>query len=138
MAKFSPSTILLCVGLAITTSSGCYFAPRSKLVAAEAQCRCLAEQNSSQITQMENLKTHSHQLEDKLMQTEEQLAALDQRSTSDRKHLAALEGELYDGHGHKLPPGLSTQLANLSRRYPNLQFDMQHRRRQARQRCAVR
>lgn len=122
MAKFSPSTILFFLGLATICSTGC-MVPRTQLAAAEAQCRCLAEQSSAQTTQIENLKTHSHQLEDKLMQTEEQLAALDQRSTADRKHLAALEGELYDGHGHKLPPGLSTQLANLSRRYPNLEFD---------------
>ncbi len=34
-----------------------------------------------------------------------------------------MEGELYDGHGRRLPPGLSKQLANLSHRYPSLQFD---------------
>ncbi len=122
MAVLSRWSILFCLGLATICSTGC-MVPRSQLAAAEDQCRCLAEQNSAQTAQMENLKTHSRQLEDKLIQTEEQLASLDQKSTADRKRLAAMEGELYDGQGRRLPPGLSKQLADLSHRYPSLQFD---------------
>ena len=83
----------------------------------------LAEQSQSQLAELENLQTHNHKLEDKLIQSEEQLAALDQQSQADRKRLAAMQTELSDGNGNRLPPNLSTQLANLSRRYPTLQFD---------------
>ncbi len=121
MARF-----ILCISLCLlmcAVLSGCMFAPRSQLVAAEEQSRMMAEQNSAQLTEIDNLRNHSHQLEDRLMQTEEQLATLDQKSTAERKKLAALEGELYDGHGNRLPPGVGQQLVNLSHKYPSLQFD---------------
>jgi chemotaxis protein MotB len=102
---------------------GCAFAPRSELTAAQLQSRMLAQQTQAQQSEIENLRTHSHQLEDKLIESEQQLASIDQQWTSDRKRLTALQGELTDGAGNRLPPGLSTQLANLSRRYPSLQFD---------------
>ena len=102
---------------------GCAFAPRSELTAAQLQSRMLAQQSQAQQSEIENLRTHSHQLEDKLIESEQQLASIDQQWTSDRKRLTALQGELTDGAGNRLPPGLSTQLANLSRRYPSLQFD---------------
>ncbi len=83
----------------------------------------MAEQNQSQLAEIENLHNHNHKLEDKLIQSEEQFAALDQQSQADRKRLAAMQTELSDGNGNRLPPDVSTQLANLSRRYPSLQFD---------------
>ena len=96
---------------------------RSELTAAQTQNRLLSEQSQSQLAELQNLQTHNHKLEDKLIQSEEQLAALDQQSQADRKRLAAMQTELSDGNGNRLPPNLSTQLANLSRRYPTLQFD---------------
>jgi chemotaxis protein MotB len=114
---------LLSAAYLAASLSGCAFAPRSELTAAQTQNRLLAEQNQSQLSEMQNLQTHNHKLEDKLIQSEEQLAALDQQSQAVRKRLAALQTELSDGNGNRLPPGLSTQLANLSRRYPSLQFD---------------
>jgi chemotaxis protein MotB len=104
-------------------AGGCAFAPRSELTAAQLQSRILAQQSQAQQSEIENLRTHSHQLEDKLIESEQQLASIDQQWTSDRKRLTALQGELTDGAGNRLPPGLSSQLANLSRRYPSLQFD---------------
>jgi chemotaxis protein MotB len=103
--------------------SGCAFAPRNELTAAQTQNRMLAGQSQAQLSEIENLKTHNHKLEDKLIQSEEQLAALDQQSQADRKRVAAMQTELSDGNGNRLPPGLSTQLASLSRRYPSLQYD---------------
>ncbi|HTQ39522.1 MAG TPA: OmpA family protein [Pirellulales bacterium] len=103
--------------------SGCAFAPRGELTAAQEQNRLLSEQSQSQQAEIDNLQTHNHKLEDKLIQSEEQLAALDQQAQADHKRLAALQSELSDGNGNRLPPGLSTQLANLSRRYPSLQYD---------------
>jgi chemotaxis protein MotB len=124
----SYAAVISCGGLwvaacACATLTGCAFAPRSELTAAQTQNRLLAEQNQSQLAEMENLHNHNHKLEDKLIQSEEQLAAIDQQSQADRKRLAALQTELSDGKGNRLPPGVSTQLANLSRRYPSLQFD---------------
>jgi chemotaxis protein MotB len=113
----------ICAGILTVVCSGCFFAPRSQLVALESQNRLLSAQNNAQMSEMENMKTHSHVLEGKVMQAEEQLAALDAQWRSDRKRLVAIEGELTDGRGNRLPPGISRQLANLSRRYPNLQFD---------------
>ncbi|HEY2828026.1 MAG TPA: OmpA family protein [Pirellulales bacterium] len=114
---------LLAVACLLVGLSGCAFAPRSELTAAQTQNRLLAEQSQAQIAELQNLQTHNHKLEDRLIQSEEQLAALDQQSQADRKRLAALQTELSDGNGNRLPSGLSTQLANLSRRFPSLQFD---------------
>jgi chemotaxis protein MotB len=113
----------ICAGFLTTVGSGCFFAPRSQLVALESQNRLLSAQNSAQTSEMENMATHSHVLESKVMQAEEQLASLDAQWRSDRKRLVALEGELTDGRGNRLPPGISTQLAGLSRKFPNLHFD---------------
>jgi chemotaxis protein MotB len=117
------SAFWLAAFLSSAMLSGCAFAPRGELTAAQTQNRLLAEQDQAEQAEIENLQTHNHKLEDKLIQSEEQLAALDQQSQADRKRLAALQSELSDGNGNRLPPGLSTQLANLSRRYPSLQYD---------------
>ena len=108
---------------AISSLSGCAFAPRGELVAVQSQNRLLSEQVSSQIGELENLRTHNRRLEDKLIQSEEQLASLDQQSQANQKQLAAMRNELYDGRGNRLPSNISSQLANLSHRYPSLQFD---------------
>jgi chemotaxis protein MotB len=113
----------VCAGFLTTVGSGCFFAPRSQLVALESQNRLLAAQNNAQASEMENMATHSHVLESKVMQAEEQLASLDSQWRSDRKRLVAIEGELTDGRGNRLPAGISSQLAGLSRKYPNLHFD---------------
>src|SRR5262245_17500195 len=114
----------LCALLCCASTLGCgMVVPRRELAAVEAQNRLLAEQGRAQAGEIANLMTHSRQLEDKLIQSEEQLASLDGQWRADRKRMLALEGELSDGKGNRLPPGISTQLANLSRRYPSLQFD---------------
>src|SRR5215813_12725742 len=76
--------------------SGCAFAPRSELTAAQSQNHLLAEQNQSQLAEMENLKNHNHKLEDKLIQSEEQLAVLDKQLQADQKRLVAMQTELSD------------------------------------------
>jgi chemotaxis protein MotB len=118
-----PAAFCVCALAWCAIGSGCLFAPRSQLVSLESQNRLLSEQSRSQVSEIENLKTHSHVLEDKVIQAEEQLASLDQQWRADRKRLVAMEGELTDGRGNRLPPGISKQLADLSRRYPSLQFD---------------
>jgi len=113
----------LAVALLASALSGCAFAPRSELTAAQLQNRLLSEQSIAQAAEIDNLKNHSHQIEDKLIGAEQQLAQLDQQSQTDRKRLAAMHDELYDGHGRRLPAELSRQLANLTRKYSSLQFD---------------
>ena len=91
MVVFYYSSARRCIASALLTSGlagmllpislgGCAFAPRSELTAAQSQNRMLAEQNQSQLAEMENLKNHNHKLEDKLIQSEEQLAVLDQHT----------------------------------------------------------
>lgn len=96
---------------------------KSKLTASESLNKMLAEQNQAQLAQLETLSAHSHKLEDKLIGAEAQIATLDEKWREDRQRLLAFEDELTDGRGRKLPPGISTQLAQLSRRYPSVQFD---------------
>ena len=52
---------------------GCAFAPRSELTAAQLQARILAQQSQAQQSEIENLRTHSRTLEDKLIESEQQL-----------------------------------------------------------------
>jgi chemotaxis protein MotB len=111
---------------------GCLFAPRTALNAATAQNRALAEQNRAQLTEIENLKAHSRTLEDRIIHSEEQLALMQERAGLDKKQLDSFQRErdgLYDhfkslafGRG-RLPPELGRQLAELSKKYPSLQFD---------------
>jgi chemotaxis protein MotB len=111
---------------------GCLFAPRTQLNAAQAQSRALSEQNRAQLAEIENLKSHSRTLENRVIRSEEQLAVLQERAGLDQKQLDGYQHErdnLYQqfkglafGRG-RLPPELSQQLAELSRRFPSLQFD---------------
>ncbi len=122
---------LLCAAMAVA-SSGCLLVPKTELNAAQVQSRALAEQNRAQLAEIDNLKTHSRALEDRVIRSEEQLALLQERAGLDHKQLTSYERErdgLYEhfkslaaGRG-RLPPGLCQQLVELSRRYPSLQFD---------------
>jgi chemotaxis protein MotB len=103
-------------------ATGC-MVPKNQLTASESLNKMLSEQNRAQIAQIENMSTHAHTLEDKLIRAEEQIATIDRQWREDRQRLVAFETELTDGQGRRLPPGISTQLAELSRRYPSIQFD---------------
>jgi len=124
----------LTLGMAFTGLCGCAFVPASRLTAVEAQNRSLSEQTHAQVAELDNLKSHNRQIEDKLIQAEEQLALADQKLGSDNKKLANFRRERdqlrdqFTGFAHggvKIPTGLSTQLAGLSKRHPSLQFDPQ-------------
>jgi chemotaxis protein MotB len=111
---------------------GCLFAPRTELNSAQVQNRVLSEQNKAQLAEIDNLKAHSRELEDRVIRSEKQAALLRERTSLDKRQLEGYERErdgLYDqfkgmafGRG-RLPPELSRQLADLSQRYPSLQFD---------------
>lgn len=123
--------LLLCAAAAVALP-GCLLAPRTELNAAQAQNRALSEQNRAQLAEIDNLKTHSRTLEDRVIRSENQLASLQERASLDQKQLDGFQRErdgLYEqfkgmafGRG-RLPPELSQQLVELSKRYPSLQFD---------------
>jgi chemotaxis protein MotB len=119
-------------GLALLAMPGCVVAPRSELNSAQVQNRALLEQNKAQLAEIDNLKAHARDLEDRVIRSEKQTATLREQAGLDQKRIESFERErdgLYDqfkslafGHG-RLPPELSRQLAELSQRYPSLQFD---------------
>ena len=55
----------------------------------QTQNRSLLEQNRVQLGEIENLKTHSRRLEDKLIDAERQLAAFERDGAADRKRLVS-------------------------------------------------
>ena len=77
------STALILVFAAGCTGTG------GSLGTLQTQNRTLLEQNHAQIAEIENLKSHSRRLEDKLIDAEQQLALLEERMRGDGKRLAA-------------------------------------------------
>jgi chemotaxis protein MotB len=127
----SPFWPLLWAAIA-TALPGCLLVPKTDLNASQTQNRALGEQNRAQMAEIENLKAHSRTLEERLIRSEQQLAVSQQRTQLDDQQLENFQRErdgLYEhfkslaaGRG-RLPPALSQQLVDLSRRYPSLQFD---------------
>src|SRR5689334_23159040 len=109
-------TLALCGLLA---ASGCAaFVPRSELASAQAQCRRLNEEVRAQQGEVARLNTHRREIEDNLIRSERELAALDKQNKANEARLANYEREreqLYGrlgGHGGAgLPPGVGAQLA---------------------------
>ena len=88
----------------------------------------------SQQTEIENLKLHSHNVEDQLIRAEEDLAKLDDHNNRDRQKLANFKHEhdqleqRYGRAGRAYNPGalpaeLTGRLADLADRYPSLHYD---------------
>src|SRR5579871_2228278 len=112
--------------------AGCQMAPAGQTMTLTTQNRALTEQNHAQTVEIANLKEHNRQIEDKLIQSEEQLALEDQKLGTDQKRLANYQNERnrlrdqFASYSHvKIPPEVSAQLADLSRKHPSLQFDPQ-------------
>jgi chemotaxis protein MotB len=109
--------------------SGC-LVPQSELTAAQSQNRVLAEQSRAQLAEIDNLKAHNHDVEDRLVRSQQEMTALEEQVAVDRKRLvnfkqgtAELRDQLGTAGSRRLPPAVSQQLADLSRRYPSLSFD---------------
>jgi chemotaxis protein MotB len=123
---------LFLLAAAIAVLPGCMFVPKTDLNAAQVQNRSLAEQNKAHLAELDNLKAHNRELEDRLIRNEKQMAMLQERDGLDKKQLETYrrerEGlyaqfkELSYGQG-RLPAEVGRQLADLSQRYPSLQFD---------------
>jgi chemotaxis protein MotB len=111
---------------------GCMFAPVTDFNNAMAENRALRDQNRAQLAEIQNLKTHNKDVENRVIRSEEQLAALQNRTDLDENQIDEYRRErdgLYSQckgiaqNGNRLPPELIRQFADLSRRYPSLQFD---------------
>ncbi len=126
--KGSASTWLLIAALALP---GCVV-PKSQLNVAVTENRALAEQKRAQLAEIENIRNHSRALEDRVIRSEEQAAQLQEQLELAQGQIDNYEKERGQLYGHfksmafgqgRLPPELSRQFADLSRRYPSLQFD---------------
>jgi chemotaxis protein MotB len=125
--KFIPRrrVVALLLLVALLPVGGCQWVPQGKFDAVQRQNRMLLEQQRAQLAEIENLKIHAHTIEDRLIQTEEDLARRDDQRGRDRKVATTGRGGLGALRGASLPPGLSDRLAALARRYPAFQFDAQ-------------
>jgi chemotaxis protein MotB len=120
-------------GLTAALLAGCQMPPSGQVTTLQTQNRVLTEQNNAQLTEIENLKAHDRQIENKLIDAEEQLALADQKLGTDRKKLANYQKERtqlrdqFTGYSRevKIPAGVSAELEKLARRHPSLQFDPQ-------------
>lgn len=72
----------ICGAIFLPFFAGCQMVPKSHLTAAEAQNRALVEQKNSLLAENENLRVHSHRLEEEVKQAEEELAEMEARSGS--------------------------------------------------------
>jgi chemotaxis protein MotB len=122
------------VVVGLSSLAGCQIVPKNQLDAAEAHNRMLLEQKNALLAENENLKTHSHRLEDQVKQAEEELAALDERAGLEHRKLSNYEHEREKLHKHLgglvhgksgMPGSLSKRFTQLSRRHEGLDFDPQ-------------
>jgi flagellar motor protein MotB len=115
-------SILFAAMGACTLVAGCYV-PKSDLVNEQTTNRVLVEQNRAYLAQIDNLKVHSHDVENQLLRAEQELSSHDQ---ADPNHsaLAANNGSRTGlPNGRRLPAAVNQQLALWAQQYPNLSFD---------------
>jgi chemotaxis protein MotB len=109
--------------------SPCFAAPLRRCRA--VWCRNRTWPPPGRRAEIDNLKTHNRQVEDRLIRTEQELSALEEQGDVDRKRLGNYKRETAQLHEQfktaaaagRLPPVVEQQLANLSHRYPSLNFD---------------
>jgi hypothetical protein len=78
----------LLLWLPLFVAGGCSSAG-GQLGTLQTQNRSLLEQNKAQLAEIENLKTHTRRLEDKLIETEQRLESLARREPEEKRVLAA-------------------------------------------------
>ncbi|MGW8257223.1 MAG: hypothetical protein ACWGMZ_07050 [Thermoguttaceae bacterium] len=83
--------VLICASIALF--SGCVFTSKTKLNKAQTENRILSQQNRAQLAEIENLKVHGRDLENKLISSDDEIAALKRKSDLDRRQLADYERE---------------------------------------------
>ena len=123
-----------CVLLAaLVPFCGCgVLVPKSRVDALQTQNRALLERNRAHLAEIDNIKTHSRQTENHLMKAEESLAKMEEKANLDREQLANYRRERDQLHEQfmgvvdarsRVPRAVSGRLAEISARYPGLQFD---------------
>ena len=112
--------------------SGCAFVPRTQLVQCQMEAQQLADQRRAHLAEIANLKVHSDNLGDQLIRTEEEMTLLQEELQLDRQQLANYQRERTELHEQfnglangraRISPEVSRRFAELSQRYPSLQFD---------------
>jgi chemotaxis protein MotB len=111
--------------------SGCLLASRGELDALESRNRVLMEQHRAQLTEINNLKVHSRNVEDQLAMNEQKMAVLDEQMSLERQRAQSARDARDRGEealdylaGHSpVPPETRRRLVELSRRCPSLKFD---------------
>jgi flagellar motor protein MotB len=123
----SQRSLLACLCLL----GGCQMVSKNQFTAVEQQNRVITEQNRTMASELQNVRLHARKVEDQLVQTEQLLAQVEAQSGIDRRRLVnyrnerdALEQQFHGAaQGSRLPPGVSSRLADLARRYPSLNYD---------------
>ena len=83
----------LILGGVAAAMPGCTLVPTTEFNACQAENRNLADQNRAQLAEIENLKVHSRDLEDRVIRSERQLARLQEQANLDQKQLEAYQRE---------------------------------------------
>jgi chemotaxis protein MotB len=114
--------------------AGCKVLSHSEWKALKSQTAELTKLRDAQAAQIENLKTHSRNIEDRLMRTEEDLALLEDQYGLQGRRLDnyRLERDQLRQHiqgtapwPEGVPAEVRAQLAEISRQFSSLQFDPQ-------------
>ncbi len=117
----------LLLSLSTALLAGCGWVPQSKFSSLESQSRILSEQNKAQLSEIANLKVHARNIEDQLIRAEQDLARLEphgattQLAAAPQRGLAP--GRPFASRAAPLSAETAGKLADLARRYPQLQFD---------------
>jgi chemotaxis protein MotB len=113
---------------------GCSWLPTPEIVTLREQNRALAEQNRAAVAEIQNLRSHSRDVEDRLQGAEEELAVQTEKSALERQQLANYRRERQELHEQfrgvvqsktPLRPETTQRLAAISREFPALKFDAQ-------------
>jgi hypothetical protein len=72
---------------------GCLLVPKTQFNEVQSENRVLTEQNRAQLTEIGNLHEHAKTLEDRLVQTEEEVALYHEQNERDHRRLAQYEEE---------------------------------------------
>jgi len=132
-ARLLPAYLPMCLlVVACFSVSGCALVPQSRVAQYQSEIQVLSEQRKAHLAEIENLKIHSENLGDQLFRTEEELGLLQEELGLDRQQLANYQHERTELHEQfeglaggraRMPAAVSERLADLSERYPSLQFD---------------
>jgi chemotaxis protein MotB len=109
--------------LALVLPAGCQFVSRPQYNAAQTQAQALTEQNRKLAAELESVRKQIKATEEELLVTEDMLAQMEAQSGVDRRRLVSYRSEREAMLKGRVPPVVSSRLAELARRYPSLNYD---------------